>query len=70
MNPPWTQKFVDIYGYECDFYCPYCKDGGTYHCCLSLEYCYCSCEVGEKLRALDETGQKLQVLDQKRNDHR
>jgi hypothetical protein len=47
----WTKKFVDIYGYQCDFYCPYCKDSGMYHCCLALRDCYCECEAGKNLKA-------------------
>jgi hypothetical protein len=47
------KKFVNIYGRECDFYCPYCKDRGLYHCCLELNWCYCSCEAGKTLEKID-----------------
>jgi hypothetical protein len=62
-------KFVNIYGRECDFYCPYCEDKGFFVCCLSGGECYCTCSAGKDLQEyeakLTQWGKQQEVSNQK-----
>lgn len=54
------KKFVDMYGYEKDYYCPHCQDRGFFRDDLSGGESYCTCEAGKNLKAKesDQGGQQ------------
>jgi hypothetical protein len=55
------KKFVDMYGYKKDYYCPSCHDSGFFRDDLSGGESYCTCEAGQSLYENEQCARDMEI---------